>query len=159
MARCSRELSRQLWRPAIHAEGIPFNVLCALIGKFRTWQAEYLGKVGVPASQVDWDFLAAVAACKTLLLAHLLMVANFLFLRWARCDIPCDVDYPVPGSAGVWPAGNKRDQAVWIQPRRPSSCSPICCHRGASAERGPNRCITYRRLSTYPFIPPSILMM
>ena len=64
MARCAREMSRQLWRPIIHAEGIPFDVLCALLGQFNAWRNEYLDKVGVPGPQVNWDFLAAVAACK-----------------------------------------------------------------------------------------------
>lgn len=64
MARCAREMSRQLWRPIIQTEGIPFDVLCAIIRQFNAWRTEYLDKVGVPGVQVNWDFLAAVAACK-----------------------------------------------------------------------------------------------
>lgn len=77
MARCSRELSRQLWRPIIHAEGIPFDVLCALIAQFNAWRTEYLDKVGVPGSQVNWDFLAAVAACKHVVLFIYLFLTFF----------------------------------------------------------------------------------
>ncbi|KAF8521063.1 hypothetical protein JB92DRAFT_2892772 [Gautieria morchelliformis] len=81
MARCAREMSRQLWRPIIRAEGIPFDVLCALISQFNTWRSEYLDKVGVPGTQVNWDFLAAVAACGQDATYHVMWVVLYQALR------------------------------------------------------------------------------
>lgn len=63
IARCAREMSRQLWRPAAQTEGISHNVIRRLMHSIYEWQAEHLDKVGVPSSQVNWDFLAAVNAC------------------------------------------------------------------------------------------------
>lgn len=118
MARCARELSRKLWRPIIHAEGIPFDVLCALIDQFNTWRSEYLDKVGVPGSQVNWDFLAAVAACKTCSLhTHTSTILDLTLegidvVRRARRNIPCDVGYFISGITGVWVAGDQADGTV-----------------------------------------------
>ncbi|KIJ53438.1 hypothetical protein M422DRAFT_154794 [Sphaerobolus stellatus SS14] len=64
MARSAREMSRQLWRPIIQIEGIPYSVLCSIMRDFDAWRLEYLSKVGVPGPNTgNWDFLAAVAAC------------------------------------------------------------------------------------------------
>jgi hypothetical protein len=64
MARIAREMSRQLWRPIIQTEGVPYGVLCTLIRELHTWRSDYLTKVGVPGTSTKWDFLAAVAACE-----------------------------------------------------------------------------------------------
>ncbi|KAF8527530.1 hypothetical protein BU17DRAFT_39547 [Hysterangium stoloniferum] len=81
MARCAREMSRQLWRPCVHAEGIPFTVLLSLIREFNTWRIDHLEKVGVPGTQVNWDFLAAVAACGHDATYHIMWVILYQALR------------------------------------------------------------------------------
>jgi len=64
MARCAREISRQLWRPIIQTEGIPFAILCSLMRDLDAWRTEHLNNVGVNGNSSGWDFLAAVAACE-----------------------------------------------------------------------------------------------
>ncbi|KIO06193.1 hypothetical protein M404DRAFT_139322, partial [Pisolithus tinctorius Marx 270] len=64
LARISRQIARQLWRPQTDAEGIPLEVVEQDLSDLVTWRDKHLSKVGVPASLVSgWDFLTAVSAC------------------------------------------------------------------------------------------------
>ncbi|GJJ13338.1 hypothetical protein Clacol_007590 [Clathrus columnatus] len=74
IARRAREMSRQLWRPVVQTEGISHNVIRRLMHSIYEWQAKHLDKVGVPSSQVNWDFLAAVNACGHDALYHTLWI-------------------------------------------------------------------------------------
>ncbi|KAF8587579.1 hypothetical protein K439DRAFT_1630576 [Ramaria rubella] len=86
MARCAREMSRQLWRPVVYTEGIPLDVLCALMRELNVWRADNLDKVGVPGpgsqiSQSNWDFLAAVSACGHDATYHVMWIILYQALR------------------------------------------------------------------------------
>jgi hypothetical protein len=64
LARIARTLSKQLWRPAVEAEGIPFATLCDFMTQVYDWREQWLQHVGVPAnSTADWDFISAISAC------------------------------------------------------------------------------------------------
>lgn len=67
LARISREIARQLWRPQTEAEGIPFESATKYIQDLIRWRESHLSKVGVPANlAADWDFVSAVSACTCL---------------------------------------------------------------------------------------------
>jgi len=75
MARCIREISRQLWRPGIEADGIAFEQLSQLVTPLHQWRDEFLVHVGVPSNfQADWDFVAAVSACTSDAQYHVMWV-------------------------------------------------------------------------------------
>lgn len=75
MARCIREISRQLWRPGTEADGIAFEQLSRLVRPLHQWRDEFLVHVGVPSNfQADWDFVAAVSACTSDAQYHVMWV-------------------------------------------------------------------------------------
>ena len=75
MARCVREMSRQLWRPSTEAEGVSYDQISSLVEPLYRWRDEYLTQVGVPANfQADWDFVAAVSACSSDAQYHVMWV-------------------------------------------------------------------------------------
>jgi hypothetical protein len=75
MARVIREMSRQLWRPSIEADGIPFQALLRLVRPLHQWRDDFLVHVGVPSNfQADWDFVAAVSACTSDAQYHVMWV-------------------------------------------------------------------------------------
>ena len=58
-------MSKQLWRPTTESDGIPFEVLVALVNALNEWREEHLPRVGVPSDfESEWDFVSAVSACK-----------------------------------------------------------------------------------------------
>ena len=58
-------MSKQLWRPTTESDGIPFEVLVALVNALNEWRDEHLPRVGVPSDfESEWDFVSAVSACK-----------------------------------------------------------------------------------------------
>jgi hypothetical protein len=75
MARVIREMSRQLWRPSIEADGITFQSLLQLVRPLHQWRDDFLVHVGVPSNfQADWDFVAAVSACTSDAQYHVMWV-------------------------------------------------------------------------------------
>lgn len=75
MARVIREMSRQLWRPNIEADGIALESLLRLVTPLHQWRDEFLVHVGVPSNfQADWDFVAAVSACTSDAQYHVMWV-------------------------------------------------------------------------------------
>ena len=59
-------MSKQLWRPTTESDGIPFEVLVALVNALNEWRDEHLPRVGVPSDfESEWDFVSAVSACKS----------------------------------------------------------------------------------------------
>ena len=75
MACVIREMSRQLWRPNVEAEGIPFQILVRLVRPLHQWRDDFLVHVGVPSNfQADWDFVAAVSACTSDAQYHVMWV-------------------------------------------------------------------------------------
>ncbi|KAH9841824.1 uncharacterized protein C8Q71DRAFT_854180 [Rhodofomes roseus] len=70
LARISRQMSRQLWRPATESDGIPFDILNNFMNLLNDWREEYLHHVGVPNNfDSGWDFVSAVTACECFFLA------------------------------------------------------------------------------------------
>jgi len=75
MARVIREMSRQLWRPIIEADGIACQSLLQLVRPLHQWRDDFLVHVGVPSNfQADWDFVAAVSACTSDAQYHVMWV-------------------------------------------------------------------------------------
>ena len=69
MAKIARTLARHLARPDIPTRGMPYAVLHQAMESLHFWKDQYLQIVGVPNNfQADWDFIAAVSACKIRLL-------------------------------------------------------------------------------------------
>ena len=65
LARIARSMSKNLWRPASEAEGIPYAILCSVVAQIYEWRDQYLHQVGVPPnSAANWDFISAISACK-----------------------------------------------------------------------------------------------
>lgn len=86
LARISRQMARQLWRPATESDGIPLDVLCTFMNNLNEWREEHLRHVGVPSNfQQDWDFVSAVTACEWC----------FSFLRLFRFGLAA-FNYPFP---------------------------------------------------------------
>ncbi|EPQ50998.1 hypothetical protein GLOTRDRAFT_118074 [Gloeophyllum trabeum ATCC 11539] len=78
LARISRQMSRQLWRPATESDGIPFEVLCNFVQLLSEWRDQYLTKVGVPSNfQATWDFVSAVSACGSDATYHVMWIILF----------------------------------------------------------------------------------
>jgi hypothetical protein len=64
LARISRQMSRQLWRPSTDSDGVPFDVLFGFSTALSDWRDQYLTTVGVPSNfEAEWDFVSAVSAC------------------------------------------------------------------------------------------------
>jgi hypothetical protein len=62
-----RRMSRLLWTPVMAEEGIPAKVIQDLMTRLNRWRDSYLNTVGVPSNfEADWNFVAAVSACKFL---------------------------------------------------------------------------------------------
>lgn len=78
LAKIARTLSKQLWRPAVEAEGIPFATLCAFMTQVYDWRDQWLMQVGVPPNSAsDWDFISAISACASDATYHVLWVILF----------------------------------------------------------------------------------
>ena len=71
-------MSRQLWRPTIESDGIPFDVLCSIVTNLNEWRDEHLPRVGVPSNfESEWDFVSAVSACASDATYHVMWVILF----------------------------------------------------------------------------------
>ncbi|KDQ62585.1 hypothetical protein JAAARDRAFT_465069 [Jaapia argillacea MUCL 33604] len=78
LARISRQISRQFWRPITESDGIPCDVLCQFISLLSEWRDQYLLKVGIPSNfQAEWDFVSAVSACGSDATYHTMWVVMF----------------------------------------------------------------------------------
>jgi hypothetical protein len=65
MAELARALARNLSRPDVSNQGMPVKILREAMFSLQRWKDEFLQLVGVPNNfQADWDFIAAVSACK-----------------------------------------------------------------------------------------------
>jgi hypothetical protein len=65
LARISRTIARQLWRPSTDQDGIPLDSVLSYISDLSKWRDAHLSKVGVPPNlEANWDFVSAVSACK-----------------------------------------------------------------------------------------------
>ncbi|KAI0338935.1 hypothetical protein BDW22DRAFT_1362269 [Trametopsis cervina] len=78
LARVARQMSRQLWRPATESDGVPLEVLNALITSLNDWKDEHLQRVGVPTNfAAEWDFVSAVSACASDATYHIMWIVLF----------------------------------------------------------------------------------
>ncbi|TFY60159.1 hypothetical protein EVJ58_g5325 [Rhodofomes roseus] len=78
LARISRQMSRQLWRPATESDGIPFDILNNFMNLLNDWREEYLHHVGVPNNfDSGWDFVSAVTACASDATYHIMWIVLF----------------------------------------------------------------------------------
>ncbi|KAL5482795.1 hypothetical protein ACEPAI_9390 [Sanghuangporus weigelae] len=78
LARISRNMSKQLWRPTTESDGIPFDVLCGIVAKLNEFREEHLPRVGVPSDfESEWDFVSAVSACASDATYHVMWVIVF----------------------------------------------------------------------------------
>ncbi|KAL4081081.1 hypothetical protein J3A83DRAFT_4204554 [Scleroderma citrinum] len=78
LARISREIARQLWRPQTDAEGIPLESAIHYTTELIEWRDAHLHKVGVPANlAADWDFVSAVSACASDAQYHVMWISLF----------------------------------------------------------------------------------
>lgn len=58
LARTARQMSRQLWKPATEADGLPFDILYTFFKALTEWRDDYLRAVGVPSNENQtWDFV------------------------------------------------------------------------------------------------------
>ncbi|CCM05930.1 uncharacterized protein FIBRA_08169 [Fibroporia radiculosa] len=78
LARISRQMSRQLWRPATESDGIPLNELLTFMNLLNDWREEHLQHVGVPSNfHSEWDFVSAVTACASDATYHIMWIIIF----------------------------------------------------------------------------------
>ncbi|EED82367.1 predicted protein, partial [Postia placenta Mad-698-R] len=78
LARISRQMSRQLWRPATESDGIPLGELVTFMALLNEWREEHLQVVGVPSNfHSDWDFVSAVTACASDATYHIMWIILF----------------------------------------------------------------------------------
>jgi hypothetical protein len=78
LARTARQMSRQLWRPATDADGVPFEVLCSITNALTEWRDEFLNVVGVPSNfEGEWDFVSAVSSCASDATYHVMWIILF----------------------------------------------------------------------------------
>ncbi|KAL5512814.1 hypothetical protein ACEPAG_3080 [Sanghuangporus baumii] len=78
LARISRNMSKQLWRPTTESDGIPFDILCGIVAKLNEFREEHLPRVGVPSDfESEWDFVSAVSACASDATYHVMWVIVF----------------------------------------------------------------------------------
>ncbi|KAF8895414.1 hypothetical protein BD779DRAFT_1499404 [Infundibulicybe gibba] len=78
LARTTRHMSRQLWRPTTESEGLPYEVLCSFITALTDWRDEFLTLVGVPSNfEGEWDFVSAVSSCASDATYHVMWIILF----------------------------------------------------------------------------------
>lgn len=78
LARISRTIARQLWRPSTDQDGIPLDSVLSYISDLTKWRDAHLSKVGVPPNlEANWDFVSAVSACASDAQYHVTWVALF----------------------------------------------------------------------------------
>lgn len=78
LARISRHMSRQLWKPATDSGGIPVESLSTFTTALLEWRDNYLKKVGVPNNfRGDWDFVSAVSSCASDATYHVMWIILF----------------------------------------------------------------------------------
>ncbi|KAG6336063.1 hypothetical protein ID866_3036 [Astraeus odoratus] len=78
LARISRQIARQLWRPQTDAEGIPLDFVIQYTKELVNWRDAHLSKVGVPSTLApDWDFVTAVSACASDAQYHVMWITWF----------------------------------------------------------------------------------
>ncbi|KAH9936645.1 uncharacterized protein B0H18DRAFT_974835 [Fomitopsis serialis] len=78
LARISRQMSRQLWRPATESDGVPLEILNNFMNLLSDWREEYLQHVGVPNNfDSGWDFVSAVTACASDATYHIMWIVLF----------------------------------------------------------------------------------
>ncbi|TFK40606.1 hypothetical protein BDQ12DRAFT_679740 [Crucibulum laeve] len=78
LARTARQMSRQLWRPATDADGVPFDVLSTISAALTEWRDEFLNLVGVPSNfEGEWDFVSAVSSCASDATYHVMWIILF----------------------------------------------------------------------------------
>ncbi|KAJ7600995.1 hypothetical protein C8J56DRAFT_911818 [Mycena floridula] len=78
LARTARQMSRQLWKPAAEADGIPFQVAFGFSNAFIEWRDQYLNIVGVPSNfEGEWDFVTAVSSCASDATYHVMWIILF----------------------------------------------------------------------------------
>jgi hypothetical protein len=59
LARTARQISRQLWKPSVDADGVPYETLLHFSNELCEWRDKYLSTVGVPANYSGtWDFVS-----------------------------------------------------------------------------------------------------
>ncbi|KAG6830691.1 hypothetical protein H0H92_015167 [Tricholoma furcatifolium] len=78
LARITRDMSRQLWKPVTDAEGIPLETLYGFTHALSEWRDNYLSVVGVPSNfKGDWDFVSAVSSCASDATYHVMWIILF----------------------------------------------------------------------------------
>ncbi|KAF4577000.1 hypothetical protein EYR36_004985 [Pleurotus pulmonarius] len=78
LARISRQMSRQLWRPVTEADGIPLSELSRFSHSLVEWRDAYLNSVGVPSNfEGEWDFVSAVSSCASDATFHVMWIILF----------------------------------------------------------------------------------
>ncbi|KAJ2913923.1 hypothetical protein MD484_g6506, partial [Candolleomyces efflorescens] len=75
LARTARQMSRQLWKPSVDSDGVPFETLLTFSNLLSEWRDEYLSSVGVPANYSGtWDFVSAVSSCASDATYHVMWI-------------------------------------------------------------------------------------
>ncbi|KAH7913412.1 hypothetical protein BJ138DRAFT_1178081 [Hygrophoropsis aurantiaca] len=78
LARISRTIARQLWRPTTDSDGIPLEAAVSYTTELSKWRDLHLQRVGVPPNlEAAWDFVSAVSACASDAQYHVMWVALF----------------------------------------------------------------------------------
>ncbi|KAK0244380.1 hypothetical protein EDD85DRAFT_807791 [Armillaria nabsnona] len=78
LARTARQMSRQLWKPATEADGLPFDILYTFFKALTEWRDDYLRAVGVPSNENQtWDFVTAVSSCASDAQYHVMWIILF----------------------------------------------------------------------------------
>ncbi|KAH7921905.1 hypothetical protein BV22DRAFT_1071424 [Leucogyrophana mollusca] len=78
LARISRTIARQLWRPTTDSDGIPLEAAVSYTTELSRWRDLHLQRVGVPPNlEAQWDFVSAVSACASDAQYHVMWVALF----------------------------------------------------------------------------------
>ncbi|EGO23988.1 hypothetical protein SERLADRAFT_450284 [Serpula lacrymans var. lacrymans S7.9] len=78
LARISRQIARQLWRPTTDSDGIPLEAALSYASELTKWRDAHLPKVGVPSNfEAEWDFVSAVSACASDASYHVMWILLF----------------------------------------------------------------------------------
>ncbi|KAH8824974.1 hypothetical protein DL96DRAFT_1817587 [Flagelloscypha sp. PMI_526] len=78
LARISRTMAKQLWKPSSDSEGIPLQYLVQAMNGLTSWRTEFLEKVGVPKNYSgNWNFMEAVTSCASDATYHVMWVILF----------------------------------------------------------------------------------
>lgn len=78
LARTARQMSRQLWKPSVDSDGVPFETLTYFSSELSKWRDQYLTSVGVPANYAGtWDFVSAVSSCASDATYHVMWIILF----------------------------------------------------------------------------------